>query len=95
MPGVVLADPVLGQWSQDLEFEFSRSYTARPRLKNKQTNKQGQGSGEIAQLLRAPAVLAEDPAWVPSTHFKELTTICNSSSRRFDALLWLSCGLQT
>lgn len=44
------------------------------------------GVGEIAQGLRALAVLPEDPASVPSTHNGSLTIIENSSFRESDTL---------
>ena len=39
---------------------------------------------ELAQWLRALLVLAEDLGSVPSAH-RQLTTISNSSSKKFDA----------
>ena len=46
------------------------------------------GAGEIAQLSRAHIVLPEDLSLVLSNHVGQLTTICNSSSRRSNALFW-------
>lgn len=39
----------------------------------------------MAQQLRAPTVLSEDPGSIPSTHM-EFTIVCNSNSRGFSAL---------
>lgn len=53
-------------------------------LKKKKKNR----AGELAQQVRVTAALAEDPRLVPSTHMAANT--CDSSSRGFDALFWLS-----
>lgn len=45
-------------------------------------------AGELAQQVRVTAALAEDPPLVPSTH--TVADTCDSSSRGFDALFWLS-----
>jgi hypothetical protein len=51
-------------------------------LKNKE------GAGEIAQLLRALAALAEDLSSFSSTLFCRLRTTCNSSSKGSSTLFW-------
>lgn len=38
----------------------------------------------MTQQLRALATLPEDPVLVPNTHIMQLTTTCNSSSKRSD-----------
>jgi hypothetical protein len=38
------------------------------------------GVREMIQLLREHTILPEDPSSVPSTHVKQLTDACNSSS---------------
>jgi hypothetical protein len=44
----------------------------------------------MAWQLRALLALPEDPRLVPSVHLRELTTICNSSFGKPDALFWPS-----
>jgi hypothetical protein len=42
----------------------------------------------MEQWIRALAAPAEDLSLVPSTHVGQITTTCNSGSRRPDALFW-------
>lgn len=54
------------------------------------------GTGEMgtremmAQQLKAPAALAKESACVPSTHIRQLSTFCNSSSWGYNTLFWPS-----
>lgn len=43
---------------------------------------------EMAQRLRAFAVLAEYVGSIPSTHIGQLTTVCNFNFRGFDDTLF-------
>jgi hypothetical protein len=43
---------------------------------------------EIVQLLRAHTVLAGDLSLNPSNRVKQLTTMCNSTSKRLVTLFW-------
>lgn len=45
-----------------------------------------QWAGEMSLQISAFTAPAEDPSWVPSNHITLLSTICNSSSHRIDAL---------
>lgn len=53
-------------------------------LKRKKTNR----AGELAQQVRVIAALAEDPHLAPISHM--VANTCDSSSRGFEALFWLS-----
>lgn len=46
------------------------------------------GTREVAQWLRALALLLEDPNLIPCTHAGQLTTTCRFSSRIPGALFW-------
>jgi hypothetical protein len=43
----------------------------------------------MLQWGRALAALAEDLGYIPSTHIRQLTNACNSSSRDSDIVFWL------
>lgn len=51
-----------------------------------------QGAGEVAQWLRALAILLEDPGLISSTRMVALSSVYNSASRGSDILL---CPPQT
>lgn len=42
------------------------------------------GVGEMARPLGVLAALAEDQGWIPNTHIRWLTTVCDSSSKGSD-----------
>jgi hypothetical protein len=47
-------------------------------------------AGEMARWLRALIVLAQDMSSIPSTQIRQLTAVCNSSSRGSDTPLTAS-----
>lgn len=53
------------------------------------------GLGEITCQLRAPTTLAKDWDLVFSTHSGRLTTLCNCSFMRSDALFWFPLTLMS
>jgi hypothetical protein len=58
------------------------------------SSKYGLGTGEVAQCLRALAAFPEGLGSIPSTHMV-VTIVCNSSSKRPDALCWPLQALHT
>lgn len=52
------------------------------------------GAREMAQWVRALAILVEDLSWVP-VHIQQLMSICSFSSWRSDILFWPMLALNT
>lgn len=80
--------PVLRrQRQEDPEFKASFSCIGRPKLSLDRLKCKIK-TGEMTPWVR---MLVEDWDLSPSTHFRQLTTACKSSSRESDSLFWSLC----